>query len=192
MPWWRRSGSAVWRRDARYGLKPAGLGARDTLRTEMCFPLYGHELTEDTTPIEAGLDVFVALDKPVFSGRERMLAQKAEGVRRRLVAFRMTEKGTPPVRPHYPVWANGGDGTPLGETTSGTLGPSLGLGIGLAYVPVAYAEPGPHPDDRDPRPAFPRRGGEEAALPEAGGGLRTAALAVAAVFMRSLRPGPGL
>lgn len=58
------------------------------MRTEMCFPLYGHELTEETTPIEAGLDVFVALDKPAFNGREVMAAQKQEGVRRRLVAFR--------------------------------------------------------------------------------------------------------
>ena len=124
------------------GLKPAGLGARDTLRTEMCFPLYGHELTEETTPIEAGLDVFVALDKPAFFGLETMRTQKAEGVRRRLIAFRMTEKGAPPVRPHYAVWANGGDGTPLGETTSGTLSPSLGVGIGMAYVPVAFTEPG--------------------------------------------------
>lgn len=125
-----------------HGLKPCGLGARDTLRTEMCYPLYGHELTEELTPIEAGLDVFVALYKPAFNGREVMLAQKRDGVRRRLAAFRMKDKGVPPVRPHYPVWAQGGDGTPLGETTSGTLSPSLGVGIGLAYLPVAFAEPG--------------------------------------------------
>jgi aminomethyltransferase len=125
-----------------FGLKPCGLGARDTLRTEMCYPLYGHELNEKLTPIEAGLDVFVALDKPAFNGREVMVAQKRDGVRRRLVAFRMTEKAVPPVRPHYPIWATGGDGTPLGETVSGTLSPSLGVGIGLAYVPVAQAEPG--------------------------------------------------
>jgi aminomethyltransferase len=108
----------------------------------MCYPLYGHELNEKLTPIEAGLDVFVALDKPAFNGREVMVAQKRDGVRRRLVAFRMTEKAVPPVRPHYPIWATGGDGTPLGETVSGTLSPSLGVGIGLAYVPVAQAEPG--------------------------------------------------
>ncbi len=125
-----------------HGLKPCGLGARDTLRTEMCFPLYGHELTEQLTPIEAGLDVFVALDKPAFNGREVMLGQKQSGVRRRLIAFRITEKGVPPVRPHYPIWASGGDGTPLGETTSGTLSPSLGVGIGLAYVPTGLAQPG--------------------------------------------------
>lgn len=137
---------SVWDRclesGAAHGIKPCGLGARDTLRTEMCYPLYGHELTEALTPIEAGLDVFVAFDKPAFSGRDVMAEQKREGVRRRLVAFRMKDKGVPPVRPHYPVWANGGDGTPLGETVSGTLSPSLGVGIGLSYLPLAFAEPG--------------------------------------------------
>lgn len=124
------------------GLKPCGLGARDTLRTEMCFPLYGHELTEETTPVEAGLEVFVGWEKEAFSGKETLVAQRAEGPKRRLVAFRMVESGSPPVRPHYTVWAHGGDGTPLGETTSGTASPSLGVGIGLAYVPTAFAEPG--------------------------------------------------
>lgn len=138
---------AVWDRclevGTPHGLKPCGLGARDTLRTEMCYPLYGHELNEERTPIEAGLDVFVALEaKTAFNGREVMVAQKRDGIRRRLVAFRMKEKSAPPVRPHYPVHANGGDGTPLGETTSGTLSPSLGVGIGLAYLPVSFAEPG--------------------------------------------------
>ena len=127
---------------AAHGLKPCGLGARDTLRTEMCYPLYGHELTEDTTPVEAGLELFVGWDKGDFSGRSVLVAQKAEGPKRRLIAFRLVEAGSPPLRGHYAVWANGGDGTPLGETTSGTLSPSLGVGIGLAYVPVAYGEPG--------------------------------------------------
>ncbi len=124
------------------GLKACGLGARDTLRTEMCFPLYGHELTEETTPVEAGLETFVGWDKLAFSGMDTMRAQRAEGPKRRLIAFRMAEAGSPPLRPHYAVWGNGGDGTPLGETTSGTLSPSLGVGIGLAYVPAAFAEPG--------------------------------------------------
>ncbi len=128
------------------GLKPCGLGARDTLRTEMCYPLYGHELTEETTPIEAGLGVFVALDKGAFLGREVMAAQRESGPARRLVAFRMTDKGTPPLRPHYAVWScegeGEGEGTRLGEAASGTLSPSLGVGIGLAYVPRAYGEPG--------------------------------------------------
>lgn len=124
------------------GLKPCGLGARDTLRTEMCYPLYGHELTEELTPIEAGLDVFVAFNKPAFNGRGAMWGQKQAGPRRRLAAFRMRQSGTPPLRPHYQVWAPGGDGVALGETTSGTLSPSLGIGIGLAYVPAAHAVPG--------------------------------------------------
>lgn len=125
-----------------HGLKACGLGARDTLRTEMCYPLYGHELTEATTPIEAGLGVFVALDKGAFVGREVMAAQKAGGPARRLVAFRMVEKGAPPLRPHYPIWAGAGDGVKVGEAASGTLSPSLGVGIGLAYVPREHAEPG--------------------------------------------------
>lgn len=136
----------VWERlskaGAAYGLKPCGLGARDTLRTEMCFPLYGHELTEETTPVEAGLEVFVGWEKGDFSGKSVLVAQRAEGAKRRLVAFRMVDAGSPPLRGHYAVWPNGGDGTPLGETTSGTLSPSLGVGIGMAYVPVAYSDPG--------------------------------------------------
>src|ERR1043165_8460218 len=70
------------------GLKPCGLGARDTLRTEVCYPLYGHELDENTTPIEAGVGFFVALDKGNFVGREVMAAQKANGVSKKLVAFK--------------------------------------------------------------------------------------------------------
>ncbi len=125
-----------------HGLRACGLGARDTLRTEMCYPLYGQELTETLTPIEAGLDVFVGLDKPAFVGREAMLEQKRAGLRGRLAALRMAERGAPPPRPHYPVWDAGDPGTRVGETTSGTLSPSLGIGIAMAYVPVALAEPG--------------------------------------------------
>ncbi|MGE3310562.1 MAG: glycine cleavage system aminomethyltransferase GcvT [Limisphaerales bacterium] len=137
----------VWERlvekGAAFGLKPCGLGARDTLRMEMCFPLYGHELTEETTPVEAGLGIFVGWDKPDFCGREVLSAQRAAGVKRKLIAFRMVEAGSPPLRGHYPVWANTeGEGGPLGHTTSGTLSPSLGVGIGLAYVPVEAANPG--------------------------------------------------
>jgi aminomethyltransferase len=120
-----------------FGLKPAGLGARDTLRTEVCYPLYGHELNEETTPIEAGLGFFVALDKGEFNGRTICAAQKAGGVPKRCVAFKMTGKSAPP-RPHYPIWVNG---QPAGEVVSGTQSPSLGLGIGLGYVPTAAAQP---------------------------------------------------
>jgi aminomethyltransferase len=122
-------------------LKPCGLGARDTLRTEMCYPLYGQELTEQLNPIEAGLEPFVAFDKPLFNGREPLLAVRQRGAARRLAAFRL-QAGSPPPRPHYPVWGDAEGRDWLGETTSGTLSPSLGVGIGMAYVPTAFAQPG--------------------------------------------------
>lgn len=121
--------------------QPAGLGARDTLRTEMGYPLYGHELDEQTTPIEAGLGFFVALDKGEFCGRSVLAKQKAEGVAKRCVAFRMAEKSAPP-RPHYSIWSVGPESKLLGEVVSGTQSPSLGCGIGMGYVPPAFAEVG--------------------------------------------------
>jgi aminomethyltransferase len=124
-----------------HGLQPAGLGARDTLRTEMGFPLYGHELSEDVSPLEAGLGPFVAFDKPEFVGREVWLAQKASGVTRRRVAFRMAEKGALP-RPHCGIWSTEPDGRRVGEVTSGTQSPCLGVGIGMGYVPPPWAAPG--------------------------------------------------
>ncbi len=120
------------------GIKPCGLGARDTLRTEVCYPLYGHELDEHTTPIEAGLGFFVALDKGEFNGRAALAAQKSGGVKKKLVAFKMTDKSAPP-RPHYPIWVNGVN---AGMVTSGTQSPSLNLGIGLGYVPPESARAG--------------------------------------------------
>jgi aminomethyltransferase len=120
-----------------FGVKPAGLGARDTLRTEVCYPLYGHELNENVTPIEAGLGFFVALDKEDFNGGSVLAEQKANGVKRKLGVFKMTEKSAPP-RPHYPIWANG---VSVGEVVSGTQSPSLNLGIGMGYVPPDLAKP---------------------------------------------------
>jgi aminomethyltransferase len=120
-----------------FGLKPAGLGARDTLRTEVCYPLYGHELDEDTTPIEAGVGFFVALDKGDFNGRSVLAEQKANGVKNKCVAFKMTDKSAPP-RPHYPIWVNGAS---VGEVVSGTQSPSLGIGIGMGYLPSNCAKP---------------------------------------------------
>jgi aminomethyltransferase len=122
-----------------HGLKPAGLGARDTLRTEVCYPLYGHELDEQTTPIEAGVGFFVALEKGDFIGRTVLAEQKAQGPAKKLVAFRMAEKSAPP-RPHYPIFAPGADGKRLGEIVSGTQSPSLGVGIGLGYVPQEFGK----------------------------------------------------
>jgi len=119
-----------------FGCVPAGLGARDTLRTEVCFPLYGHELDENTTPIEAGVGFFVALDKGDFVGREVLAAQKANGVSKKCVAFKMIDKSAPP-RPHYPIWINDAK---VGEVVSGTQSPSLGVGIGMGYVPTEFAK----------------------------------------------------
>ncbi|MGA9779226.1 MAG: glycine cleavage system aminomethyltransferase GcvT [Verrucomicrobiia bacterium] len=121
-----------------FGLKPCGLGARDTLRTEVCYPLYGHELDENTTPVEAGLGFFVSFDKGDFIGRAPLAEQKAKAPPKQLVAFKMTGKSPPP-RPHYPIWANG---TKVGDVTSGTQSPLLGIGIGMGYVPPELAKPG--------------------------------------------------
>jgi aminomethyltransferase len=120
-----------------FGLKPAGLGARDTLRTEVCYALYGHELDEETTPIEAGVGFFVSLDKGEFIGRSVLAEQKGSRVKKKLVAFKMTDKSAPP-RPHYPIWANGAS---VGEVTSGTQSPSINIGIGMGYVPPEFAKP---------------------------------------------------
>jgi aminomethyltransferase len=120
-----------------FGLKPCGLGARDTLRTEVCYPLYGHELDEQTTPIEAGVGFFVSLDKGEFNGHSVLAEQKTSGTKKKLVAFKMTDKSAPP-RPHYPIWANGAN---VGIVTSGTQSPSLNVGIGMGYVPPDFAKP---------------------------------------------------
>ena len=118
-------------------MKPAGLGARDTLRTEVCYPLYGHELDEETTPIEAGVGFFVALDKGEFNGRAVLAEQKANGAQKKLVAFKMTDKSAPP-RPHYKIFSGAQE---IGEVVSGTQSPSLNLGIGMGYVPPEFAKP---------------------------------------------------
>jgi aminomethyltransferase len=118
------------------GIKPCGLGARDTLRLEMCYPLNGSDLSPERNPIEAGLGFFVDLTKPDFVGRDALLKTKESGPREKLVPFRMKEKGPPP-RPHYAVFRSG---ERIGEVTSGTLSPSLNWGIGMAYVSAAHAK----------------------------------------------------
>jgi aminomethyltransferase len=123
-----------------HGIKPAGLGARDTLRTEVCYPLYGHELDEQTTPIEAALPRFVSFEKGQFTGRQKLLEQKEQGVKKTLVAFKMAEKSAPP-RPHYPIWSADGS-QQIGEVVSGTQSPSMNVGIGMGYVPPAHSENG--------------------------------------------------
>lgn len=112
---------------------PCGLGARDTLRLEMGYPLNGNDLSETRTPLQAGLGFFVSLDKGDFTGREALEAQKTAGLPDKLVAFRMTGVAPPP-RPHYPVAFNG---EIVGEVCSGTQSPSLSAGIGMAYLPLA-------------------------------------------------------
>ena len=117
------------------GIKPCGLGARDTLRLEVCYPLNGSDLSPERNPIEAGLGFFVDLTKPTFIGREVLVKAKENGSPEKLVAFRMQTKGPPP-RPHYSVFD---DGNRIGEVTSGTLSPSLNYGIGMAYVSAPHA-----------------------------------------------------
>ena len=111
------------------------------MRTEVCYPLYGHELDESTTPIEAGVGFFVSLDKGDFIGRSILADQKAKGASKKLIAFKMTRKSAPP-RPDYPILSSDPTPKPIGKVTSGTQSPSLGLGIGLGYVPVDFAKPG--------------------------------------------------
>jgi aminomethyltransferase len=123
---------------ASFGIKPCGLGARDTLRLEMCYPLNGNDLSPSISPIEAGLGFFVDLQKPDFIGKTTLVDQKTNGPARRLAAFRM-QGPTPPPRSHYGVWK---DGVRIGETCSGGLSPTLGGGIGMAYLPADLAKPG--------------------------------------------------
>lgn len=112
------------------GLLPAGLGARDTLRLEMGYALYGNDIDESTTPLEAGLGWLVKLDKGEFVGRDALRAQKERGLERRLTGFRLTERGFP--RAGYGVRFRG---EPSDEVRSGTVSPTLGVGIGTVYLP---------------------------------------------------------
>ena len=130
--------NAVLKKGKPFGIRPCGLGARDTLRLEMCYPLNGSDLSPERNPIEAGLGFFVDLTKSNFIGRDVLLKTKEIGPREKLVPFRMKEKGPPP-RPHYAVFENGEH---IGEVTSGTLSPSLNWGVGMAYVSAAHAKTG--------------------------------------------------
>ena len=121
---------------APFGVQPCGLGARDTLRSEMGYLLHGADIREDTTPLEAGLDRFVAFDKGDFLGRDALLDQQEKGVNRKLIAFIMTDRSPPP-RPHQAIKCRG---RRVGEVTTGTLSPSRNLGIGLGYVEADVAQ----------------------------------------------------
>lgn len=119
------------------GIQPCGLGARDSLRLEMAYRLYGSDMDDGTTPLEAGLAWVVKLDKGDFVGREALRKQKEAGLSRKLVGFTLTEPGIP--RHGHAVLQ---DGKPVGTVTSGTKSPSLGSSIGLAYVPPGMAAEG--------------------------------------------------
>ncbi len=119
------------------GIVPCGLGARDSLRLEMAYRLYGSDMDDDATPLEAGLAWVVKLDKGEFIGREALKRQNEQGVSRKLVGFVLTDAGI--ARHGYPVVQ---DGRPVGVVTSGTRSPTLGTSIGLAYVPPALAAEG--------------------------------------------------
>jgi aminomethyltransferase len=118
-------------------IQPAGLGCRDSLRLEMAYRLYGSDMDDTTTPLEAGLAWVVKLDKGEFVGREALLRQREQGLAKKLVGFTLVDAGIP--RHGYPVQQ---DGRKVGEVTSGTKSPSLGTSIGLAYVPTALAAEG--------------------------------------------------
>ena len=121
----------------RFGIEPCGLGARDTLRLEAGMCLYGNDIDDDTTPLEANLGFVVKLDKGEFIGREALLRQKEEGVKRLRVGIKLLERGIP--RPHHEVWS---DDKKIGVVTSGTMSPLLRCGIAMAYVDSSYAEYG--------------------------------------------------
>ena len=120
-----------------FGIKPIGLGARDTLRLEMGFCLYGNDIDDTTSPLEAGLGWITKFTKD-FVNSTTLKLQKEQGVSRKLVAFEMQEKAIP--RHGYDIVDE--KGVVIGKVTSGTMSPSLGKGIGLGYVPVAYAKVG--------------------------------------------------
>jgi aminomethyltransferase len=128
--------AAVWDALLAAGAVPAGLGARDTLRLEVCFHLYGNDLTTERTPIEAGLG-WCCKEATGFIGADAVASVRASGPDERLVPFVLTERGIP--RPGNPVMR--GDDA-VGEVTSGTMSPSLDVGIGMAYVRAGLAEPG--------------------------------------------------
>ena len=133
--------AALWKKFVAAGAMPCGLGARDTLRLEMGYPLNGSDLSMTRTPLEAGLEKFVALDdplKPDFMGRSVLEEQRADGIKFRLTPIKLLEVG-PPLRSHYAIYS--GDEL-LGETTSGAFSPSLSEGIALAYLPIKFISPG--------------------------------------------------
>jgi aminomethyltransferase len=130
---------AVFEAGREYGIKPIGLAARDTLRLEMGYCLYGNDINDTTSPIEAGLGWITKFtDTKDFINKAALLKQKQEGTTRRLVGFEMVDKGIP--RHEYPI--TDADGNTIGEVTSGTMGPSVKIPVGMGYVPTALSKEG--------------------------------------------------
>jgi aminomethyltransferase len=138
LPPWQAAGE-VWEallaKGQQLGVLPCGLGARDTLRTEMGYPLHGQDLTPQITPVQARASWAVGWDKPAFWGREALLAERAEGPARLLWGLEAQDRGIP--RPHMAVSQ---DGRPVGEVTSGTFSPTRRVGIGLALLERGIGE----------------------------------------------------
>lgn len=131
------SAESVWDKliatGAESNLKPAGLGARDTLRLEMGYLLYGHDIDEKTTPLEARLERFISFDKSDFIGKAALIAQRQNGIKKRLIGFELTNKGIP--REGYKILAKGIE---IGAVTSGNMSPTLKKSVGLGYVNIGY------------------------------------------------------
>ncbi|MEX2565777.1 MAG: glycine cleavage system aminomethyltransferase GcvT [Cyclobacteriaceae bacterium] len=128
---------ALFEAGKKFGIRPIGLGARDTLRLEMGYCLYGNDINDETSPIEAGLGWITKFNKE-FINKQELQRQKSEGVSKKLVGFKVLEKGIP--RAHYPI--ENGQGALIGEVTSGSLSPSMVIGIGLGYVDKEFSRPG--------------------------------------------------
>ena len=120
-----------------FDLQPTGLGARDTLRLEVAYPLYGNELSAECCPLEAGLGWTIKMDKGNFIGREQLAAKKEKGLEKKMVGIKLLDRGVP--RSHYSITK---DGKKVGEVSSGTFSPSLGVGIAMALVNKEYSKPG--------------------------------------------------
>jgi aminomethyltransferase len=128
---------AIFEAGAEFGIKPVGLGARDTLRLEKCFCLYGNDIDDETSPLEAGLGWVTKFTKP-FINSENLQKEKEAGIQRKMIGFEMLDRGIP--RGHYELCD--AEGAKIGEVTSGTQSPTLQKGIGMGYVPAALAKPG--------------------------------------------------
>ena len=128
---------SILKKGEEYGIKPAGLGCRDTLRLEMGYPLYGNDMDDKTTPVEASLDKAVDFEKGDFIGRDAILQKKEKGIERKLVGFELLQKGVP--RHGCRIYSNG---KTLGVVTSGNFSPTLKKGIGMGFVLPQYSAPG--------------------------------------------------